>query len=156
MTQALLAILFALALAGGGLKALSWYKRHRILRDIDPDAIVRDARGVSMKVLVQGTRSLPGMSTSRANRTVGDLVLLPDRFVITSSRGLIADLREGRRKFRSVRCTGPGRLIIEGDVPTSTDQHPGLYRVELVLPDANTWAEVLKPWIREGGEFGSL
>jgi len=156
MTQALLAILFALAAVGGGLKGLSWYKRYRILKDIDPEAITREARGVSMKVLVQGTRALPGMSTSRANRTVGDLVLLSDRFLITSGRGLIADLREGKRKFKSVRCTGPGRLVIEGDVPASTNQQHGLYRIELILPDATSWAEALKPWIRDGGEFGSL
>lgn len=155
MTQALIVVLVGLALTGGGLRLASWLKRYRVLRAIDQDSIVRQTRGVSMKVLVQGTRTLPGMSTTRANRTKGDLVLLGDRFLITSGRGTIADLREGRRLFRSVRCTGPGRLIIEGDVPGPLDK-TGLYRIEMVLPDASDWAKALEPWIREGGEFVSM
>ena len=111
-----------------------------------------------MRVLVQGTRALPGMKASSANRTIGDLVLLADRFVLTTGRGVLADLRTDRgRRFTSVRCTGPGRLVIEGDVPGPNPDKKGLYRVEMILDDAGDWAEVLKPWVREdAGRFASL
>ena len=156
MTEPVAIALAALILIGGALRATSWYRRHLQVRDIDPQSILRERRGVSMKVMVQGTRTLPGMSTSRANRTTGDLILMQDRFLLTSGRGPLADLRPGRRKFKSVRCTGPGRLVIEGDVPNSGDRPDGLYRVELVVEDANEWAKALEPWVREGGEFVSF
>ncbi|MBW1881469.1 MAG: hypothetical protein JRJ84_24190, partial [Deltaproteobacteria bacterium] len=75
-----------------------------------------------------------------------------DRFLLTSNRGLLADLGPDRgRRFTSVRCTGPGRLVIEGDVPRGDDAR-GLYRFELVLGDAPAWAEALAPFVREDEE----
>jgi len=156
MTQSVLIALVAMMVAGALLRLNSWSRRWRYLRTVDPSQILRQNRGVSMRVLVQGTRVLAGMSTRKANRTVGDLVLSRDRFLITSGRGLIADLRDGGRRFRSVRCTGPGRLVIEGDVPGPDPERPGLYRVELMLQDASEWATALAPWVREGGEFTSM
>ena len=155
--QALIVVLVALFGVGVGLKLLSWWKRQVALQGIDPGAIVRQRRGVSMRVLVQGTRALPGMTTNKANRTTGDLVLLADRFVLATGRGAVADLREGRgRLFTSVRCTGPGRLVIEGDVPNPSG-NPGLFRVEVMLDDAREWADALKPWVREDAEkFASI
>lgn len=150
--QALVVVLVALFGVGVGLKLLSWWRRQVALSGIEPDQVVKERRGVSMRVLVQGTRALPGMTTNKANRTTGDLVLLADRFVLATGRGAIADLREGRgRRFTSVRCTGPGRLVIEGDVPNPSG-NPGLYRVEVMLEDATQWAEALQPWVREDAE----
>lgn len=157
VVQALIVVLVALFAVGVGLKLMSWWKRQAALSGIDPDAIVRERRGVSMRVLVQGTRALPGMTTNKANRTTGDLVLLADRFVLATGRGAVADLREDRgRRFTSVRCTGPGRLVIEGDVP-NPNGNPGLFRVEVMLEDAREWADALKPWVREDAEkFASI
>ena len=157
LIQALTMVLVALFGVGVGLKLMSWWRRQNALAGIEPDQIVRERRGVSMRVLVQGTRALPGMTTNKANRTTGDLVLLADRFVLTTGRGAIADLRDGRgRRFTSVRCTGPGRLVIEGDVPNPNGKS-GLYRVEMMLEDAGEWADALQPWVQEGAEkFASL
>ena len=119
MTQAIL-ILVAVAVAVGAMLRLqSRWIRHRVTRTIPKDAVKLQALGCSMRVLVQGTQSLAGMSTRKANRTTGDLVLAQDRFVLVTSRGLVADLRPTQgRKFTSVRSTGPGRLVIEGTIPT--------------------------------------
>ncbi len=156
LTEAFLVVIVAFFVAGAALKGLSWARRRSALQDIDPGSVIKEHRGVSMRVLVQGTKVLPGMKLSKANRTTGDLVLLADRFVLTSGRGVIADLRESRgRRFSSVRCTGPGRLIIEGEVPGPGEQ-TGMYRVEMVLEDAPGWAAALKPWVIEGGDFVSL
>lgn len=156
MTQALVVVFVALVVGGAVLKGVSWARRRAALSGIDPGGILREHRGVSMRVLVQGTRLLPGMSRKNANRTTGDLVLLADRFVLTSGKGVIADLRADRaQRFSSVRCTGPGRLVIEGKVPTPNGPD-GLYRVEMVLEDAKGWAEALRPWVSEGSEFTSM
>jgi hypothetical protein len=55
------------------------------------------------------------------------------------------------RKFTSVRCTGPQRLVIEGDLPRPNGQL-GHFRYELVITDAEGWAEALQPFVREGEE----
>lgn len=152
--EAVVVVVVALIGAGAALKGWGWLVRTRLLRRIPADAVRRARRGVSLRVLVQGTDALPGMNPKKANRTTGDLVLSADRFLVVSGRGLIADLApaEGRR-FTSVRCPGPGKLVMEGRVPRSSGP-PGQYRVEVLLPDAAEWAEALQPFV-EAGEEGA-
>jgi len=148
--EALLVVLLALVGSGVVLKGWTWWLRQRVLRTIAPDAVVRQARGVSLRVLVQGPHVLPGMNPSKANRSTGDLVLTADRFVVTCGRGVLSDLRPERgRRFTSVRSTGPSRLVIEGDRPGPRGQAGG-FRIEVMLADASEWVAALQPFVVEG------
>jgi hypothetical protein len=63
---------------------------------------------------------------------------------------VLSDLRPERgRRFTSVRSTGPGRLVIEGDRPGPQGQ-PGGFRVEVMLADASDWVAALQPFVVEG------
>jgi len=140
---------------GAALKGVSWFRRWRVVRQVDPATITREARGVSMRVSVQGSRLLPGMSRTRANRTRGDLLLLKDRLLLASNRGTLLDLRKDRgRKLSSARCTGPGRLVLEGEIPVPSGP-PGLFRIELQLADAPVWADAVAVWTDGQAPFGS-
>ena len=112
-----------------------------------------------MRVLVHGPNVLPGMNPSRANRTRGDLVLTDDRFLLVSGRGTLADLRPGvGRRFTSVRTTGPGRLIIEGDRP-GTQGVSAQFRIEIHSDDAPAWVEALQDFVdapADGAPVGSF
>ena len=156
VTQAIL-ILVAVAVAVGAMLRLqSRWIRHRVVRTIPKEDVKLQALGCSMRVLVQGTQSLAGMSSRKANRTTGHLVLAEERFVLVTSRGVVADLRPTQgRKFSSVRSTGPGRLIIEGTVPTSRTQE-GQYRVEMQMKNAQQWVEALQPWVDGDSDFTSF
>ena len=134
--EALLVVVAAVVGSGAVMKGWTWWLRQRAIRTIPADAIVRQVRGVSLRIL--------------ANRTTGDLVLTADRFLLSSGRGTLADLRPERgRRFTSVRSTGPGRLVIEGDRPGPQGQAGG-FRIELMLADASQWVEALQPFVTEG------
>lgn len=155
MTEVVALMVFAMLGMGATLKGLSWYQRWRVVRHLDPERITREARGVSMRVMVQGSRLLPGMSRTRANRTRGDLILMSDRLLLASNRGTLLDLRDNRgKKLSSARCTGPGRLILEGTIPVPSGP-PGLYRIELQVPNASAWAAEIGPWTEGKEAFGS-
>ncbi len=150
--EAVAIVVGVLLVVGAAMRGWSWWARARVLRTIDAQAIVRQARGQSLRVLVHGPTALPGMNPRRANRTTGDLVLTADRLLVTSGRGTLVDLRPGRgRKLSSVRCPGPGKLVIEGDSPGPRDTM-GLFRIETMLDDAPGWAEALQPFVREGSD----
>lgn len=152
-----LAAVFGMSvLAGGVLKGLSWGRRHRMVSGIDPEAIVRQVRGTSLRVLADGPAALPSMSTTKANRTVGDVVVTKDRLLVVCSRGTLVDLRPGRgRPLDSVRSPGPGRLVLEGSVPAASGP-AGTFRIELVVDDARAWVEELSRFRdADNGGFGS-
>lgn len=156
MWRSMLVVLGVLILAGAVLKLVSWARREKIVRTIDPESLTRSLRGVSLRVLLHGPTTLPGMNPDRANRTRGDLLVSSDRFVIASSRGVLVDVRSGSKRLTSVRCTGPGRLVLEGEVPVMKGE-PGRYRIELVTEEAASWVETLAPFVEEGnGAYGSL
>lgn len=156
MWAGLAVVLGASIVAGAVLRGLSWGRRQRMIRSIAPEAIVREARGASLRVLVEGATPLAGMSTTKANRTVGDLVVTKDRVLVVCSRGTLVDIRPGRgRPLTSVRAPGPGRLVLEGRVPAA-DGTTGSFRIELVVDDARRWLEVLAPFVHEdNGGFGT-
>jgi len=148
--EALLVVVLAFVVSGVTLKGWTWWLRQRMVRSIPAEAVIRQSRSVSLRVLVQGPNVLPGMNPARANRTTGDLVLTADRFVLTSGRGVLADLGPGRgRRFHSVRSTGPGRLILEGSRPGPRGEAGG-FRVEVMLPDASQWVEALQSFVEPG------
>ena len=139
------------ALAAGAMRFRSWYRRYRVLQTLGDAQLLRIERGVSMRILMGRAKALPGMNPNRANRTRGDLALTADRCLITSGRGTLADLRPGKgRRFAAVKCPGPGRLVIEGDVPGS-DGIAGHYRIDMRIDDAQGWARALSAYVREDG-----
>jgi hypothetical protein len=143
--QAVLIVLASLVGFGAVLKGWGWWLRTRALRALPQP--VRMSRGISLRVLVHGTEALPGMGSRRANRTTGDLALGAERFLVTSNRGVLADVGPSHgRKFTSVRSPGPGKLVIEGDVPRS-DGQKGLFRIEAFLPDAAEWVDALQAYV---------
>lgn len=148
MIESVLVVVLALVVGGAVLRLLSWGRRERVVRAIDPAAVRQSARGVSLRVLTEGTTTLPGMNPQRANRTTGDLVLTDDRFVLVSNRGVLADVRMGQGpRITSVRSPGPGRLVLEGEVPTGRAE-PGRFRVETVVDDAPAWVAGLSRFCR--------
>lgn len=144
LPDAVLVVLVVMVAVGAALRAAAWWSRRSAAARIPSDQVIREARGVTLRVLLQGTRVFPGMSTRYANRTRGDLVLGREQFVLATNRGTLLDLGPGRgRGFNSARCTGPGRLILEGD---DGQGRKGLYRVEITVEDAEGWAQALQPF----------
>lgn len=141
--------------AGATLRGLSWARRRRMTTSIPEEDVVRSVRGVSLRILASGAAALPSMSTTKANRTVGDLVVTKERLLIVCSRGTLVDIRPGRgRPLSSVRSPGPGRLIVEGEVPAA-DGTMGGYRIELVVDDSAAWVAELSRFRDDGnGGYG--
>lgn len=154
--EAILIVFGGLFIFGAGVKLTRWARREYAIRQIPADEHLRIARGIDIRVLLNGAPPFAGMHPTKLNRTRGDLVLTADQFLLCSGKGILAKLQTNRgRKFTSVRCTGPARLVIEGDVPKASGSL-GLYRFELVLPEAQQWADALAPWTRGGDTFGSV
>lgn len=145
--EAVVLVLGVLVAAGAALRIWSWYVRTRPYRGLDASTIRRHLEGISIRVLVQGQTTLPGMNPQRANRTRADLVLTGDRFLLTSNRGTLVDLRPDRgRRLRAARSTGPGRLVIEGDTPRP-DGRTARWRADIHCEDAQAWVDDLQPFV---------
>lgn len=139
-------------------RVVQWRIRRAALANIPRDSIQREAYGVHARAFVSGASGFRGISSRYLNRVKIDVLLTEDRFVMVSGRGVLLDIGfvKGRR-FQSVRCTGPQRLVIEGDVPGVSVA--GSYRFELVLDDAQEWARALEPLVEPNGDalrFGQL
>ena len=131
-------------------RLVQWRIRTSALRAIPVEAIRKGAYGVPARAFVSGTPSFKGISSKHLNRFKVDMVLSNERFLLVSNRGTLIDLNENKGlKFRSVRSTGPQRLVIEGDLPGISN--PGEYRFELVLADALEWATALGAWVDASG-----
>ena len=143
--KALAVVFLLLVLAGVGMRLVGRQKRRQVLTNISQDKIIQQESGLSMRVVVRGN-GLRGMKKGRQNRTTGDMVLTNDRFVLATNRGTIVDARHDHPTFTSARCTGPGRLVLEGQFPASKGD-PGLYRVEMMLKNADAWAQWLQPFV---------
>jgi hypothetical protein len=142
-------IALSLTLFGFGLAVHAWarWNRRRAVRSVDPATIVRMARDVHIRAAIDRIPAFSGLDPERVNRTRGDLVLARDRFLVATDRGILADVGPDRgRPFTSARCTGPTRLVIEGEVARG-DGTSGTYRFEFVVDDAEGWAEALVPFV---------
>jgi hypothetical protein len=127
-------------------KFIQWRIRASALAAIPPESLRRSAFGVHSRAFVAGVSSFKGISSKYLNRLKLDLALSETRFLVVSSRGALIDVGVGRgRKFQSVRCTGPQRLVIEGELSGVTQ--PGSYRFEMVIDDAEAWAKELAIWV---------
>lgn len=142
------AILIGLGtLLGAAVRLTSWNRRRKAARSVDGEPIVASARSVTGRVLVQRAGVFRGMTAQRANRTRCDLWLTRERFLLASGRGILLDLRaSGGRRLSSVRCTGPGKLVLEGERPAS--QGPAAtFRIELFVHDALEWVQRLSVYV---------
>ena len=54
MTEVIGFMVIGLFGMGAALKGVSWFRRWRVVSQVDPSTITREARGVSMRVSVQG------------------------------------------------------------------------------------------------------
>jgi hypothetical protein len=141
---ALLGSLFGFVALLNGLARL---RRWRTVRSIDPADVVMRAANATVRASLHGVPSFAGLDPDALNRMRGDLVLTHERFLLVVDGGVLADLGPGYgRRFTSARCTGPSRLVIEGEVPRK-DGQVGSYRFELVVDDAEGWAEALVPFV---------
>jgi hypothetical protein len=137
---------------GTGIRGMGVLLRRRAAGRIPAPQRTREVRGIRVRGQVDGPDVLPGMNPGRSNVTTADLVLSEDRFVLASERGLLIDVGTSRGvPLGSARCTGPGRLVIEGDVPRMTGA-PGRYRLEMALDDAEAWAADLARFVPAGEE----
>ena len=155
------ALALALVLFGGfGLvKVAGLVRRWRGRRRLGDAPVVRERRSVDLRITLWRTRGWLGLESGRAHPARADLMLAAERFVVASDLGVLADVTPGGSiPLRSARCTGPSRLVLEGDVPGATDA-VGRWRMELVLDDAPAWAGALAPFVTpdaDGPRFGSI
>lgn len=150
--EAVVLVIAVVVLLGVATRVWWWWSRRTQLARVAGWPRRREALGRSLRVLVSG-RALPGMNPKKSNRTTGDLVIATSeagegRLVVASARGLLLDIGPGRgRPLRSARCTGPGRLVIEGDTPIG-DGSAGAFRLEVTVDDAEGWASDLRPFTK--------
>lgn len=156
MWKALVLVLVAVGALGAIRRGWGRVVRWRAMSRLDPGQIVRVEHNVTVRAMLYGMPPVLGLNPKRTTILRGDMAMTGDRFVLASSRGPLVDLGPDRgRRFTSARCTGPGRLVIEGDMPRG-DGNTGLYRFELVVTDGPGWAQALAPFVREGDGFAKM
>lgn len=137
-----LGMLFVLGAAVRG--AGVWARRRRLAAIPEPERAAWDVR---VRATVESSTVLPGMKAGKNNVTNADLVVGGGRLLLSSQRGLLVDVGPGHgRPLGAARCTGPGRLVLEGDVPRITGD-VAAWRMELAIDDAEGWAEALRPFV---------
>ena len=149
MWKLILATIAIVVLYTAAIKGGASARRRRGLSKLPADRRRREAHGLDVKVMLRGARPYRGLLPNRTNRTTADLALGEQRFIMATNHGVLVDLtgQHGRR-FTSVRCPGPGRLVFEGKLPQMNGPD-GTYRIELVIRDAGAWARELAPFADE-------
>ena len=128
-----LGLLVAFVGVGAGLRVWGAMVRHRAIALL-PDG-AKSIRGFTMRVMARGRHGLPGVAAGRTHRTTGDLGYTDDRLVLGSNRGILVDLRaDGGRFLTSVRTTGPGKIVMEGETPGASGP-VGSFRFELGIAE---------------------
>ncbi len=153
MWEASIVVAIGLTLLLVGRRIFGLWRRNQALGRLKEANVIRQTRGVRIAGLLTNAPAISGMNPRRRNIMTGDLALTPNRFVLVSNRGLLADvgIADGGvdahgRLFTSVRCPGPGRLLIEGDIPLM-GKPAGLFRFEISTKDAMEWAQALRPFV---------
>ncbi|MCP4809017.1 MAG: hypothetical protein GY913_23570 [Proteobacteria bacterium] len=99
------------------------------------EPVMLEARGVTARIFVDAS-VLAGPAAGKINRAQADLVLTGARLLIATHHGRLLEL--DANNGGSVRCTGPGRLVIEGE--RRRVGGPSKVRVEILTSDAELWA----------------
>ncbi|MEN0066584.1 MAG: hypothetical protein AAGA48_30910 [Myxococcota bacterium] len=145
-----LAVLAGLIAAGGALRAYGALTRRRALAGLSDGATL--LRSFTMRVMARGRHGLPGIAAGRTHRTTGDLGYDEQRLMLTSNRGVLLDLRsDGGRTLHSVRSTGPGKLVIEGEALGASGP-AGQFRIELAIPQAGDVAQALQRFAKASAD----
>lgn len=150
-------VLAGFVMFGAATRGWAWWNRERVVRALSDRPFDRIDRSVTLRVMARGSRFFPGMAPNRTHRSRGDLVLQDGRFVLTSGRGTLLDVKPGSGPtLTSVRSPGPHKLVIEGQVP-ALEGKVGLFRIEAFLEEALSWVEALQPLVtaEDGARFGS-
>lgn len=143
MLQAVVVVVVAVTLLGGAKRLVGWWQRERVVRSLDPEVLRRMDRGVSARAIVAGVKRWRGLDARRRTGLRADLLLAGDRFLLATDRGLFLDVHaDSEGPLTSIRCTGPGRLVIEGDI----GRDDARFRFEITVGDAQGWAAELAPF----------
>jgi hypothetical protein len=132
------------AIAVLGMTVVRARRRFQLIAAVtDPKRV---ARGVPMTLVCEGPRLWLFVAAGASNHTV-DLAVGGGRFVMASGEGVFVD-RSGDEgpKISAVRCPGPGRLTIEGEL-LAVGAPRGSWRADLSIPDAEGWADDLKAFV---------
>ncbi len=132
------AVVFAALALARGLIGYSRRRRRERASAIPDALVVRMARGVSARVFVDKDL-IDGPKAGVINSGPADLVLCADRLIVATRHGRILELAPGAG---SVRCTGPRRLVIEGERPRKDG--PMKVRIEALVDEAERWAELAR------------
>ena len=143
----LLATLLALAGLLAAALVAGRVRRRRLVAAVAEGGTVKAASALTCRLIVHGTRRLLGFEPDTLHPIGVDLVLTPSRFAVVCDRGLLIDARLDGARLTSARCTGPARLVLEGDLPSPNAVAPN-FRLELTLEDAESWANALAPWCK--------
>lgn len=143
----LVATLVALAALLLILLAAARVRRLQLVAQVAQGGTVRATSSIPCGLVVHGTSKLLGFEPDTLHHLDVDLVLTEARFAVVCGRGLLVDARLDGARLTSARCTGPARLVLEGDVPSPHALTPKL-RLELTVADAQDWATALAPWCK--------
>ena len=106
-------------------------RRNRGAR-LDPaEAVIRQTEDIAVRLYVN--RNIPGGPRAPGGRDRGRMVLSDQRLILTTGHGRVLEIRSDRPG--SVRCTGPRRLVIEGQHPSGRAD----VRAEVAIDDAEGW-----------------
>ncbi len=150
MPSFLVVTLVALAALLIGLVVAGRVRRRRLVAEIAQQGVLKSAPAVTCGLLVHGTTKLLGFEPDTVHHLDVDLVLTTSRFAVVCGRGMLVDARVDGARLTSARCTGPGRLVIEGDIAAPRAVRP-TFRLELTVPDAEAWALATAPFVDQNG-----
>ncbi len=131
-------VIVGVSVLGMGLLTATLRRRNRVRASaVPPDQVLREARGIPARVFVDRD-VLGGPQARRTNRSKADLVLTQGRLLVATHHGRVLELTPPHPG--SVRCTGPKRLVLEGN----RLRKEGLLkvRVELICHDAEAWVDL--------------
>jgi hypothetical protein len=97
------------------------------------EMVVRDIEDIAVRLYVN--RNIPGGPRAPGGRDRGRMVLSGQRLILSTGHGRVLEIRADRPG--SVRCTGPRRLVIEGQHPSGRAD----VRAEMAIHDAEGWQE---------------
>lgn len=125
-------IVFA-ALVAVGTVFNAWRRSRRLRGSVLPDGetVVREVEECAVRLFLN--RSIPGGPRAPGGRDRARLVLSEARLILSTGHGRVLEITADRPG--SVRCTGPRRLVIEGQHPTGRAD----VRAELAVADAEAW-----------------
>lgn len=129
------AVLIGVIALGGAVQLSRALGRARAAAPPPGEAVRRLARRATARVAADEIR--PGAVPRPSGvLTHADVVLTSRRLIVATHEGRVLDADSARGL--QVRCTGPGRLVIESERPSANGLRR--LRLELALPEAELWA----------------